>query len=137
MEGDFIPCQVEGPWNDQDMASLVYSHAEPSRAKNDRYCEALELSEVCFADDELILSLVAVNSLIAAWGRRDRPDLALSVCYKEEQRKVKLTDKSYRSALMAFARAERQKRREDYKAQNDKVTRSASGRNVRYPIFGE
>jgi pentatricopeptide repeat domain-containing protein 1 len=97
------------------MASLVYSHAILSCAKNDRLFEALELAETCFADEELILSLSAVNSLIAACGRGDRPDLALSILYQAEHSKVKLTDKSYCSAIMACARAEHQRRRENSK----------------------
>jgi pentatricopeptide repeat protein len=57
------------------------------------------------------LSIVAVNSLIAACGRAGRPDMSMEILYEVEGRGMKLDARSYRSTIIACNQAEHVYRR--------------------------
>ena len=61
--------------------------------------------------DQSDLSIVAVNSLIAACGRAGRPDMSMEVLYEVEGRGMKLDTRSYRSTIIACNQAEHVYRR--------------------------
>lgn len=89
--------------------SRLYSHAIVAYARQGLWVEAMELMDICFSDEGFNPSASAVNALISACGRNDRPDVALSVFYAAGDNHVTLTERTYRSAIMACSRAEHKK----------------------------
>ena len=72
--------------------------------------------------DKSELSIVAVNSLIAACGRAGRPDMSMEVLYEIEGRGMKLDTRSYRSTIIACNQAEHVYRRSlQLQQQNDPI----------------
>ena len=71
--------------------------------------ESLQLMRLYGEQSEL--SIVAVNSLIAACGRAGRPDMSMEVLYEVEGRGMKLDTRSYRSSIIACNQAEHEYRR--------------------------
>ena len=80
--------------------------------------------------DQSDLSIVAVNSLIAACGRAGRPDMSMEVLYEVEGRGMKLDTRSYRSTIIACNQAEHVYRRslqlEQLQRQDSKETVQAN-----------
>ena len=88
--------------------------------------ESLQLMRLYGEQSEL--SIVAVNSLIAACGRAGRPDMSMEVLYEVEGRGMKLDTRSYRSTIIACNQAEHEYRRSVQLEQSHQQKKSSNKR---------
>ncbi|CAB9519440.1 Pentatricopeptide repeat-containing protein [Seminavis robusta] len=111
-----ITATAIGP-GEMDQGAL--SNAMIACSKADRWQEGLNLLQLYGVNTESrydAVSIVALNSLMGACGRKGRPDIAIDVLNSMERRYgVKPDEHSYRSVIIGCNQAEHQRRRQPRK----------------------
>jgi pentatricopeptide repeat protein len=92
-------------------------------SKAGQWEESLQLLR-SYSDQCMDISIVAINSLIAACGRAGRPDMSMEILYEVEGWGISLDTRSYRSAIIACNHAEHAYRRllQKQKQQQQSIT---------------
>ena len=97
-----------------EMDQGALTNAMIACARADRWEEGLNLLQLYGVKTPRktnSISVVALNAIMAACGRKGRPDVAFSVLNDMERYGIKPDERSYRSVVVACNQAEHQKRR--------------------------